>query len=293
MIKTKHKIYLILLAIILIAGATWYVNVYRVNNLKNDDASSYNFIASIPPIKYILSEITGNDFNITTILPSGSSPETYELTPKQLTSISDAELIFTTGLIDFESVLIEKINHGSKGNIIELSKGMFLKSEKGDLQHGTDPHIWTSPRRLKIMAENAYMAINNLMPDSSRYYENYLNLLNKLDNLDSSIYNKIKNSDIKYFLIYHPALSYYSDDYGIEQLPLEVDGKEPSADYLKSIVEKAKNDSIKIILYQKQYDRSVVETIANDIGANPVEFDPMDENIPENLLYVTEMISQQ
>lgn len=300
MIKTRQKIYIILSAILLIVIGTWYVNVYRAQRFI-DREPLRQLVASISPIKYLITEIVGGDIEVATLLPAGSSPETYELTPKQIVGLSDAELVFTTGLIDFEKVIVDKLAGENGAKVVNLSKNIDLirgvcnhgndQKPEGDHRHNSvDPHIWTSPRCLKIMAANAYEAIVDLYPDSVQYLMNYRALEQKLEELDTEIGQKLWSSGVKYFLIYHPALAYYANDYNIDQIPLEVDGKEPSADYMKYIVEKGKADSVKVILYQKQFNQSVVQTVAKDIGAKSVEFDPLAENVPENLLRITDII---
>lgn len=298
--NNKQKVFTVIAAIVIGTTLTWYLQVYRKKQHATKHAKE--FIATIPPVKFIVQQIVGDDFKITTLLPEGASPETYEPTPKQISSSSKAEIIFATGLIDFEKTLTDKIAHNTNASIAILSKNIALKegectnTHAGDSQqhnHGIDPHIWTSVRCLKIMADNAYVNIKALYPDSSKYFDNYLNLIRELDTADSAVRDLIKESDIKYFLIYHPALSYYADDYNITQVSIEHEGKEPTADHIASIIKQAKQDSVHTILYQKQLNQSVVMTAAEDIGATPVAFDPLAENVIQNLLWVTETITRR
>ena len=298
--KNREKVFIIIAAIILGTFLTWYLQVYKHRVAK---PTPKVLVASIPPIKYVVSKIVDNDFDITTLLPEGMSPETYEPTPKQIMATSEAEIIFTTGLIDFENTIINKIHGNSEATIATLSKGIQLIDGESNLasdtdQHnhncgGIDPHIWTSLSCLKMIAKNAYESIKTLYPDSSKYFDNYLQLIKTFNNADSVINNMITQSDIKYFLIYHPALAYYARDYGIHQISLENEGKEPTVENMKSIIEQAKHDSIKTILYQKQLNESVVATVAKDLEAEPVAFDPLAEEVVQNLLWVTDIITRQ
>lgn len=55
---------------------------------------------------------------------------------------------------------------------------------RGHHAHGVDPHIWTSPQALRLMAAHVYEAIHKLYPDSVRYTENYRALQAEIDRLD-------------------------------------------------------------------------------------------------------------
>lgn len=257
---------------------------------------------SILPLKFILSNIVGDDYDIEIMVPPGSSPETYEPTPQQLISIADTKLIFTTGLLDFERELIHRLTKQTDNKIVNLSKGIELldgcccSAKNGDHDHvhgGIDPHIWMSPKQLKIMAKNAYEAISLLHPANETYQNNYKALISKLEYLDTEVDDLLKQSNVKYYLIYHPALTYYANDYDLHQLAIEQDGKEPSAIQLRDLIETARRENIKIVLYQKEFNKNVVETIAKDIGAIPMEIDPLAENIDESILQITRSISGQ
>ena len=219
-------------------------------------------------------------------------------------------LIFNVGLIDFETTLLAKIQNPAK--IVDLSRGIQLiegtcahgkskgRSDKGmdrpehdhGHDHGVDPHVWTSPKALKIMAENAFTAIREQYPDSVRYRDNFEHLIQKIDELDARTRQKIELSGVKYFIVYHPALTYYARDYGIRQVAIETDGKEPSARQLAGIIRNARKDKVRKIFYQNQFPKSVVEVIAQDMEAEYIEIDPLDEQVLENIDRITDLITQ-
>ena len=271
----------------------------------NQSNTECDMAVTIEPLKYIIEGITGDDFTIEVVVPNGASPETYEPTPKQLIRLNKSQMIFSTGLIDFENALLGRI--GKQAAIINLSEGIELiegscshnhshdhsqasRSEHHHV-HGIDPHIWTSPRELKTMAENAFQAIKRLYPDSAKYDAAYEALAAKLDALDKECEQMCHDANTKAFVVYHPALTYFARTYGIEQIAVENDGKEPSAKHLANIIEQAKVKGVKCVLYQTQYPRSVVEVVAKDMGVECVEFNPLAENIVENILQITRTIT--
>lgn len=159
--------------------------------------------------------------------------------------------------------------------------------------HGIDPHIWTSPRALQHMTANAYEAIHALWPDSVKYTENHARLQEQLAALDARTAGKIAASGVRYFIIYHPALTYYARDYGLQQVAIEDDGKEPSARALARLIEQARRDSVRTIFYQSQFPASTVEVIARDIEAQSVAIDPLKEDVIANIDSLTDLIVAQ
>lgn len=254
-----------------------------------------DFVVTIAPIKHIVEQITCGDFSISVLVPQGASPETFEPTPKQVADLNDAKLVFSTGLIEFERSLLEQANKGNNivnlSQDIELIEGHCSHAHHHGHHHSIDPHIWTSPRRVKQMAQNAYNAIMELYPDSVKYTVAYNDLCQRLDALDAQCEQMITQSNTEAFVIYHPALTYYAQDYNIEQIAIEHEGKEPSAKHIATIIDRSRNLGVKNILYQSEFPKSVVEVIANDIGVKAVEISPLEENIEKNILAITEAIT--
>lgn len=251
---------------------------------------------SILPMRSLVKEIVGEDFRIEVLVPPGASPETFEPTPRQFIGLNEAQLVFNVGLLEFETALLDKIEDRTK--IVDLSRGIVriegscahAGRNGSDHAHGVDPHVWTSPRALQRMAENAYEAIHARWPDSAKYTANHARLQEELRQLDLRTAEKIARSGIRYFIIYHPALTYYARDYGLRQEAVEADGKEPSAKRLTALIRQARKDGIGRLLYQNQFPVSVVETIARDIGAECAEIDPLREDAIANIDSITDLI---
>ena len=195
-------------------------------------ADEKTLYVSILPLRSLVEEIVGDDFKIEVLVPLGASPETFEPTPRQFIGLNRAEMIFNVGLIDFETTLLSKIEE--RGKVVNLSQGIELiagscshacthaeqetsgghgtshaETHNHSHAHGVDPHVWTSPRALQKMAQNAYAAIRRAYPDSVKYETNYKRLQADLRALDARTGEKIAQSGIEYFIIYHPALTYY------------------------------------------------------------------------------------
>ena len=262
-------------------------------------------VVSIAPLKYIVEQITAGDFEVDVLVPAGTSPETFDPTPRQMQNVQDATLLFTTGLIEFEQNIVERLEN--KSHVISLSRGIELiegghshdahaeeHHEGGHSHHhGTDPHIWTSPRELKTMARNAYEAIIEQYPDSVKYRAAYNDFVAQLDNLDTMCQQMCEASSARAFVIYHPALTYFARAYGMEQIAVETDGKEPSARHIATLIEQAQAKGVHSLLYQNEFPRSVVDVIARDMGVEAQEIDPLKENVIENIAEITRLLTSK
>ena len=256
-------------------------------------------VVSIAPLKPLVESILGEDFEVSVLVPQGASPETFEPTPKQLRDIETARFVFGTGLLEFEQELLHRIARNEQ--IINLSHGIDLiagtcshahHSHSHNHAHGVDPHIWCSPKSLGKIAENIHNAIAHEMPDSVKYGERYTTLCIKLLDLDEEVAEMCRQSSRGTFLIYHPSLTYLARDYGLTQVAIEAEGKEPSAKHLARIIEQARTEGVKHIFYQSEFPASPVEVICQDIGATAVEINPLEENIFENIRHIVTLITE-
>ena len=261
--------------------------------------NSHEVMVAIEPLKYLVEVITDNDFNINVIVPAGEGPETYSPTPSQMARIEDSELIFTTGLLNFEQELITHNNHRNN-NIHHITSGIDLitSTEHEEAEHdhhghhhGTDPHVWLSFKELQTVVNNITDVFMAAYPDSIKYKENANKLIDQLQVCDILAESAIAKSGTKAFAIYHPALSYYARDYDLEQVAVEDEGKEPNLARLKSSINHAKALNINKVLYQREYPVSVVENFAEDLGATPEMIDPLSSDIVTELARITTLIT--
>lgn len=253
---------------------------------------------SIAPLKGLVERIVGDDFAVEVLVPAGASPETFEPTPRQLVALRQSQWLFAVGLIDFEQSLLEKI--GNQAHIVPLHEGIELIAgscshhhEGHHHAHGIDPHIWTSPRALAAMAEQMHRTIQTAYPDSVQYNTQYARLQEDITALDRRTEAALAAAEVEEFLVYHPALTYYARDYGLRQTAIEEEGKEPSARRLGELIRRARTAGLRTILYQRQFPRSTVETIAADMGAEAVEFDPLAEDIISEIDRITTLITRK
>ena len=141
------------------------------------------------------------------------------------------------------------------------------------------------------MAATLLSQLESMYPDSTRYRENYERFANRMDSLDHAL-QAIFAGGPRTFVFYHPALSYLARDYGLTQLAIEDEGKEPSGNHIRTLVGEARSARIDRILYQRQFSRSTVEALAAELSAETVAIDPLGYDIPSNLLFIAHSIAQ-
>ena len=237
---------------------------------------------TINPLRSIAEELTCGDFEVEVLVPRGASPETFEPSAQQIAALNNANLVFKVGLIDFEQSMMANINN--KQRVIDLSQG--IEPLKGCCSHGhkhhthgIDPHIWCAPRTLTTMVKNMHAALKERYTDSTKYDIAAEAILSRLSNLDKECAENIESSGVQSIMIYHPAYTYLARDYGIEQIAIEQEGKEPTPKQLRTLIDKARSQNIGIIFHQPQYNANKLSAIATESGAEIVVTDPLADDI--------------
>ena len=253
---------------------------------------------SILPQKTFVKKIAGDDFDINVLIPTGASPATYALQPSQMKGLLNSVAWFRIGYIGFEYSWKEKISESNKNmKVYDLSEGLDLIAEEaekhGDHVHmdGVDPHVWLSTSNVKKMAENIRDILTEINPGGKdKYAINYLKFIKEIDLLNIQIRNTLKGLGQNTIIVYHPSLSYFARDYGLVQESLEYEGKEPTPQHLKKMVDLAKAKGIKTIYIQTEFDREHARLFAQEIGGEVIQIAPLDEYWQESMLNLAEII---
>lgn len=261
------------------------------NKSKKNSGEKPVVIVSIQPQKTFVQKIAGDDFNIQVLVPHGASPESYSLLPSQLKDISQAGVWFRIGYIGFELSWKDKVEELNKNmQVIDLSEGLDLIREEevhhGDHVHvgGIDPHIWLSPKLVKQMSGKITEVLSGINPEkASEYKANYMKFVKEIDQLDIELRNSLKEFQGRSFITFHPSLSYFARDYGLEQLTLESGGKEPTPQHMARVIELARKENIGVIYIQSEFDRDHARVFAEEIKGKVVEVKPLSPEWEENL----------
>lgn len=256
---------------------------------------------SIIPQQYFLEQLAGDLVEVNVMIPPGASPATYEPSISQLGKLDQSMVYLRIGYVGFEQSWMDKISSvNPEMKIVDLSEGVETIQENmhededhhGHSHHGTDPHIWMSVRNARIIAGNIHKELLLLFPGEKDYLKTKLAQFSLLlDSLHQEITYTLEGIENNKFMIYHPALTYFARDYGLDQHSLETEGKTPSPAHLKEMVDLAHEYQISKILIQNQFDRKNAEVLARETGSEIISFDPLDLHWREQMRYIAQQLN--
>jgi zinc transport system substrate-binding protein len=257
---------------------------------------------SILPQKYFVERIVADNFDIHVMIPPGHSPATYAPTPRQIRTLSLSVLYLRIGHIPFENAWMENIAANAKNmKIVDTSIGIeLIRSEKETHSHkhnhhhsGIDPHIWLSPKAVKMQCKHILDAVIEVDPQNRQVFQNnYRRFLENIDQLHREITTLLEKHRGKKFMVFHPAWSYFARDYGLVQVSIEIEGKSPSPMDLKKAVDIARKDGIHVIFVQKQFDNASAHAIANEIKGDALSLDPLALDWVDNMKRIAQILSR-
>lgn len=161
--------------------------------------------------------------------------------------------------------------------------------------HGLDPHLWLSPKMLKTQAGMIAEVFRKSTEDEAVQKEITSNLeavLQQLDSLDTELAEKLAFMKGETFYVYHGAFAYFAKAYGLNQEAIEVGGRRPEPKQLTELIKKAKDEGVKLVFVQPQFDQSSAKTLASSIGGDVVKLDPLKQDVFENLRTIAKTIGQ-
>jgi zinc transport system substrate-binding protein len=265
-----------------------------------------NVVVSIIPQQTFVEKIGGDNVNVTTMVKPGSDPHSYEPKPSQMIAISKADIYFPIK-IEFEHAWLDKFkDQNKKMQFVQMTKGVTFidMPEHGNMEdehdehhhhhHGkNDPHTWVSPANVKIMAKNIYDALVQKDSSNADYYKkNYEKFLSQIDATDTKIKNILSNTPKNSkFMVFHPSWGYFAKEYGLTQIAIEVEGKEPKPKMLQKIIKKAKQDNIKAIFTQKEFSDKSAKVIASQLNIKVIKETPLAKDWSNNLIKIANAIA--
>jgi len=256
---------------------------------------AFRVAVSLPPQKYFVERIGGDLVDVTVMVEPGANPHTYEPKPRQMAAISGVEAFLTMG-IAFEKKWMDRFKSANPNmQIIRMEAGVkkipmkthLHEPQKGghEAHHSTlDPHIWLSPPNVTAMAKNIKDGLSALDPGNKVAYESgyrqFKSELLELHRVLSGIFSAWKGKE---FMVFHPSWGYFAKAYGLVQIPVQIEGKEPKPAELMHLIKHGRKQGIKVIFLQPQLSSTGAEMIAGEINGRVVFIDPLAENWMKNL----------
>ena len=284
-------------------------------------ADKISVFVSIVPQKYFVQQIGKDLVDVQAMVLPGASPATYEPKPTQMVGLSKAKLYFSIG-VPFENAWLDEIAAANSNmQIIHTDHGIEKlamaahhhddhESEHHEPGHdhekieqhdetvhdedhhehsGLDPHIWLSPPLVKIQAQAILSALQEADPiHRSDYENNFKSFMVQIDQLDSDLKKILTDKTGSQFIVFHPSWGYFAQAYGLKQVPIEVEGKNPKPAQLKELIHHAREHGIKVVFVQPQFSTKSAEIVARDIDGQVAFADPLAEDWMDNLRQVAD-----
>lgn len=282
----KLRLLLPLFLLVLLAGCQ-----------RRPSGDTHTLTVSIEPLRFVVQAIAGDRYHVVTIMPQGASPETYEPTPRQMVDLSSSRLVFRAGALGFEGTKLPALAESAGCELVDLGTGITPirggHSHEGHDSHAdghedsADPHTWMSPANLRIMAANACRALCRIDTAGATYYRQRLAAFDaRIDSLDRQLTQLLQPARQRTFLIYHPALGYFARAYGLQQLAVEHDGKEPSAAYVRALADTCRTKGVRTVFISEEHSGQGARRLAEALSARVVTINPLAYDVPAQMLYI-------
>jgi zinc transport system substrate-binding protein len=272
-----------------------------------------NTVVSILPQETFVKAIGGDKVNVALMVKPGNEPHSYEPKPSQMKDIAKADIYFSIG-VEFEDVWIPKFeNQNKKMKIVNVSKGIRKVAMLGHHHHdgdeheehghdehehgedGKDPHIWLSPLNVQLIAKNIYTALATNDPANKNYYKaNYKKFVEHVQATDKKIRNILFDTPTgTKFMVFHPAWGYFARDYGLTQLAIEVEGKNPKPKQVIYLIKEAKEEGVKAVFTAPEFSDKIAKQIASEVSVPVVKMSPLKPKWSENLITFAKAIANK
>ena len=288
----------LLLMVMLRVGTTY------LSTGKEIQTEQIKVFVSILPQKYFVQRIGGAHVAVEVMVGPGQNPATYEPLPQQMGALAHAQLYFGIG-VPFETAWIDKLRELNPDLLmIDTREGVPLRSMETPHHHGDgegeadhheagllDPHIWLDPLFVKIQAETICRALAALDPGHQEdYTTNLAVFLAELDQLHADLTVAFQSLPTKKLMVFHPAWGYLTDRYGLTQVPIEVEGKEPGPREMAKLIDYARAEGIRVIFIQSQFNTEAATAVARAVNGQVVSIDPLAEDYLDNLRQIAQVI---
>ena len=270
----------------------WFLMVIAIPSMAASDRLPV--FVSVLPQQYFVQQIGGDHVDVQVMVQPGASPATYEPRPRQMTALAGARLYFSIG-VAFESVWLDKIMAANPAMTLVRTDAGIQKipmathhhgeeaHHEGEENHGEsshdgilDPHIWLSPPLVRQQAGTILSALTAADPGRSEDYDaNYRRFVAAIDDLDRDLKTLFSGKEGLPFMVFHPAWGYFAQAYGLTQVPIEIEGKDPKPAQLQVMIENARAQGIRVVFVQPQFSVKRAELVAREIGGQVAFADPL------------------
>jgi zinc transport system substrate-binding protein len=235
---------------------------------------------SIPPQAWLVRSIAGEALDVRTLLPAGANPHTFEPTVRQMKALAASSLYFTEG-VAFEASLVPHLKSLNPSLRVEPMDRGIAKRADPDGDGGGDPHVWLAPSLYAAMASNAVAVLDASFPERrGDFAAGLAKTLAAVFSADAEIRKARSAGPAFTWVVYHPALDYFTAAYGGRTLVIEEDGKAPSPRHLAAVIREAGACRASCVLVSPGNDPRCPKLVAGQLGLPLVIFNPLQEDWP-------------
>lgn len=240
-------------------------------------------VVSILPQKYFVERIAGETLSVEVVVSPGQSPATYAPSPKQVARLGGASTWFLAG-VPFESAWRERIVRTNRElKLVDLGRDFSGVAE--------DPHAWTSPGNVRLMAIEIHDALAAEYPEhAEQFADGLVDFTNELGALDAAVRDRLTALPGRAFMVHHPAWGHFAEAYGLIQIAVETDGKEPGPRRLAQVIEEGRSAGVTVMLIQEQSSDDSARVVADALQIPIRRVDPLEENYNESITRFVEAL---
>ena len=260
----------------------------------NKEEQNSSVLVTIPPYGYFVERISQNKLQMEILVPPGTNPHIYEPNPKQVKNILGVRVWFQTGELLEQKILTVLKEYNPQLQAVDLSQGFPLLEQDHCDHHeeGRDVHIWMSPKLAQKQARMIAEALIAAFPNEKATFDEGLQmLLQDLETLDAEIRARLKPYAGDAILVSHPAFGYFCAEYGLIQLSVECEGKDPLPQDIVRTLNEAEEHHVRTVLTQAQYNNKGAILIAEKLRLPVYQIDPYAIDYMENLRHLSRMIA--
>jgi zinc transport system substrate-binding protein len=292
---------IIIIFLVLIFGLFIFT---QINKKEKTESLKLKVITSIYPIEFLTREIAQGKIEVINIIPANTEAHSYEPTSQDIIKISESSLLLANGL-GMEPWL-SKIEKNTNTKIVILGGDLaYLEKTEDGHNHGhshegeheeMDPHIWLSPTLAIKMAEKINNALAEIDTENKDFYqENFLNLKNKLEQLDTDYKNGLSFCEKNKIVTAHAAFGYMAKEYGFKQIPIKglTPEEEPTLKKITELSKTIKDNNLSYVFLETLSNPQIAQMLAKENNTGTLTLNPLEgltkEDISLGKNYFTEM----
>lgn len=244
-------------------------------------------VTAIAPFVEFVEAVGGSAVVASSLIPESQSPHVFEPTARQIAALADARIYISAGL-PFEKTLVAKIKSGFPNlAVIDGVEGAHLGSGH---EHW---HVWLSPKQAKVIVGNVAKALTAALPEQAGLWVERRDAYWKtLDALDAHIRSTLADVKRREFVVVHPSLECFAEEYGLTEIAMEHEGKEPGPKGLTALIERARAADARVVFAEPQISRKSADALARELGARVIVINPLAADYAENMKRIAAALSE-